>query len=103
MNSRLPYPGAWAEAVLRALLPPETRESVSGDLLEEYRDQQLPQRGLFRSRLWYLGQVAALLWRTTWPCVLMLVAMLVAADLSNTFRDTNGGEYIRTSGTVWPL
>src|SRR3954462_9737052 len=100
MSSALPYPGAWAEAVLRALLPPETRESVSGDLLEQYRDEQLPRRGLFRARLWYLRRVAAVFWRTAWPCVLMLVAMLVFSDLSNTFRDSNGAEYVATSRTL---
>ena len=35
-------PPCWAESLLRLLLPPKDRESVSGDLLEEYRDSVLP-------------------------------------------------------------
>jgi hypothetical protein len=31
-------PPQWAERLLRLLLKPEDRDSVSGDLLEEYRD-----------------------------------------------------------------
>src|SRR5688500_10263372 len=35
-------PPRWAEAILRLLLKPEDRESVSGDLLEEYRETIVP-------------------------------------------------------------
>ena len=38
-------PPEWAEALLRLLLKPEDRESVSGDLLEEYRQSVVPERG----------------------------------------------------------
>ena len=31
-------PPRWAESLLRMLLSPEDRDSVSGDLLEEYRE-----------------------------------------------------------------
>ena len=38
-------PPRWAEAILRVLLKPHDRETVSGDLLEEYRDTIVPTRG----------------------------------------------------------
>jgi hypothetical protein len=47
----------WAERVLRALLEPRSRDTVSGDLFEEYREAIVPARGLVRARLWYCRQV----------------------------------------------
>jgi len=38
MDRPAAQPPRWAEATLRLLLKPEDRDSVSGDLLEEYRD-----------------------------------------------------------------
>jgi hypothetical protein len=55
-NSR---PPAWAEALLRALVGPRNRDTISGDLLEEYCEAVLPQRGDRGARLWYLRQVAS--------------------------------------------
>ena len=40
MKSLEPSPPGWAEAVLQSLLRPADRESISGDLLEEYRAGQ---------------------------------------------------------------
>jgi hypothetical protein len=52
-------PPAWAEALLRSLVGPRNRDTISGDLLEEYREVVLPQRGDLGARLWYLRQVAS--------------------------------------------
>jgi hypothetical protein len=52
-------PPAWAEALLRALVGPRNRDTISGDLLEEYCEVVLPQRGGLSARLWYLRQVAS--------------------------------------------
>ena len=38
-------PPRWAESLLRMLLPPANRDSVSGDLLEEYRESIVPALG----------------------------------------------------------
>lgn len=51
----------WAEAVLQIVLPACDRESVLGDLLEEYREEVLATRGQVRAQLWYLRQVLVLL------------------------------------------
>src|SRR5262245_365413 len=59
-------PPRWAEAILRLALDRESRESVSGDLLEEYREAIHPRRGRLGADLWYLRQVAGFLWRVTW-------------------------------------
>jgi len=65
-------PPRWADAVLRVLLAPEDRQTVSGDLLEEYRESIHPARGRRRADLWYLIQVAGFAWRAnrTWAGLL---------------------------------
>jgi hypothetical protein len=45
--------------MLRALLASRDRDTVSGDLLEEYREVVLPARGPLLARLWYIRQVAS--------------------------------------------
>jgi hypothetical protein len=51
------HPPRWAEALLRALLKAADVESVSGDLLEQYRDSIVRTRGKRRADLWYMLQV----------------------------------------------
>lgn len=43
--------------MLRLLLSRRDRDTVSGNLLEAYREDILPSRGPFRARLWYWRQV----------------------------------------------
>ena len=50
-------PPRWAEAMLMRLLKPNEREAISGDLLEEYREERLPAMGRVRAGFWYLRQV----------------------------------------------
>ena len=52
-------PPRWAEALLRAFLNPDDFESVSGDLLEQYRDSIHAARGPLRANFWYLAQVCS--------------------------------------------
>ena len=50
-------PPLWAEAVLRLFLKPDVFASVSGDLLEQYRDSIQPARGTRGADAWYRVQV----------------------------------------------
>src|ERR1700681_4082737 len=50
-------PPGWAEALLRGFLKPGDFDSVSGDLLEEYRDSIHPVRGQRKADVWYVTQV----------------------------------------------
>jgi hypothetical protein len=68
-------PPRWADAVLRALLKPSDRDSVSGDLLEEYRDTIVPALGK-GANAWYIRQVARFVWRAAWPWAAMIAASL---------------------------
>jgi hypothetical protein len=66
-----PAPPAWADAWLRLLLPARDRDTVSGDLMEEYRERIRPQRSALSANAWYLGQVLRLAWHVSaWSLVL---------------------------------
>ena len=52
-----PTPPSWAEALLRVFLTPADFDSVSGDLLEEYRDSIRAVRGESAAGAWYVMQV----------------------------------------------
>jgi hypothetical protein len=63
-------PPRWAEAVLGVLVPREQQESVTGDLLEEYRDSKVPVIGVRAANRWYVAQVAGTAWRlAAFSCV----------------------------------
>jgi len=62
-------PPRWAERLLRVILKPADRDTVTGDLLEEYREVILPTRGPVRAGLWYLRQGASLLATASNPSV----------------------------------
>jgi len=77
-----PAPPEWAERVLQAFLTSRSFESVSGDLLEEYRDTVLPARGRHGANVWYVSQVLGYGWRTAgaWA-TLFAVAFLTRTAL----------------------
>lgn len=52
----LEAPPRWLERLLTLCLSPRDRETISGDLLEEYREEQVPQLGSLRANVWYLRQ-----------------------------------------------
>src|SRR5262245_21215777 len=56
-QNRTGKPPLWAEAWLRTLLAQRSEDTITGDLLEEYRESVLPAVGTFRARIWYLRQV----------------------------------------------
>jgi hypothetical protein len=56
-------PPDWADALLRAVLKHGDRDSVSGDLLEQYRDSIEPLHGRERADRWYVRQVLGYVWR----------------------------------------
>jgi hypothetical protein len=56
-----PSPPRWAEYVLRLVLKPRDRDTISGDLLEEYREVALPTLGPLRANVWYVKQTGSLM------------------------------------------
>ena len=54
-------PPRWAEAILEAFLAPEDRQTLIGDLREEFAEVILPENGRYRANWWYLRQAVSLL------------------------------------------
>jgi hypothetical protein len=76
-------PPDWAETLLRAIQKPADGDSVSGDLLEHYRDSIEPSRGRERANRWYVRQVFGYVWRDArvWAFV------FAAASIGRTVMD----------------
>jgi hypothetical protein len=69
-----PEPPIWADTWLRLLLPARDRDTVSGDLMEEYRENVRPQKSQLAADAWYIGQVARFAWRQgLWSLVLAVL------------------------------
>jgi len=96
----MPYPPELAEWILGALLPLDMRETVSGDLLEEYRESRVPAVGEFRADLWYWRQVGGMWLRAYWWLVVSAVFLHVVYDVFNTFRASSGASYLDGRPTI---
>ena len=59
MSAARNAPPRWAEALLERLLPDHARETIVGDLREEFIESILPRKGLLGARIWYLRQVVS--------------------------------------------
>ena len=95
-------PPRWAEAVLRVLLRPDVAETVSGDLLEEYRDTVFPSRGRRRADMWYAAQVTRFMLHTPLIWGLVLAAFLSARTLFDTFAPPADYSWAaRSAFTTW--
>ena len=105
MMNEMQSPPRWAEALLRAMLRPSDRESVSGDLLEEYRAVRRPTLGAFRANAWYVKHVFSVLWRLTWPYALMMSGLMVLFLALKDAREYDSWPYyvkdVINTGTVW--
>jgi hypothetical protein len=65
-NGMTATPPRWAEALLAVVVERDDVDSVSGDLLEQYRDSVHPLRGRRRADWWYVTQVTGFVWRNAW-------------------------------------
>src|SRR5579862_5094910 len=90
-------PPQWLDSLLLRCLPGGDRETVSGDLLEEYREVRLAQLGRLRADLWYLRQLLSFLIvrsfgaspmraSLTWMCVVTALAGAWLAVMENILR-----------------
>src|SRR5438067_11872733 len=90
----MPHPPELAELILGALLPLDMRETVSGDLLEEYRESRVPAVGEFRADLWYWRQVGGMWLRASWWLVVAAVLLHLVHDVFDRFRAPSGASYL---------
>jgi len=95
MRDKAPPP--WLERILLHFLSARDRETISGDLLEEYRDEQVLRSGSLRANLWYLRQVLSLMpvWDfvgppverlSRWMCALTAGAGIWLAVMENILK-----------------
>jgi hypothetical protein len=82
MKSDETNPPRWAEAMLRSLVRPSDRESISGDLLEEYRAARRPTLGALRGNIWYIKHVLSVLSRLIQPYALALIGPCILLALT---------------------
>jgi hypothetical protein len=71
----LPAPPGWLERFLLLSLSPRDRETISGDLLEEYREERVPRLGSFRANVWYARQSVSFLSARSFGGPLMKAAL----------------------------
>jgi hypothetical protein len=90
----LPNPPVLPQALLHLLLPVDRRESVVGDLLEEYRDSRVPSMGRFRANRWYWKQVFGLWLRAYWAFVVPVFGLFALRDVLSVFRSPSGLPYV---------
>jgi len=98
-------PPSWAESLLRLILRKEDRDSVSGDLLEEYREAIVPVLGAKANR-WYIRQVAGYVLRATWAWGVLVAAICVWRYLLDTLAPihyTPGVIAFRSAVMSWAL
>jgi hypothetical protein len=89
-------PPRWAESLFRMLLAPRDRDSVSGDLLEEYRQSIVPSLGAKADR-WYIRQVTGFVLRATWAWGVIVAAICVWRYLLDTLAPIH-----YTAGVIAP-
>ena len=71
-------PPRWAEILLRLVLDSRDQATVSGDLLEEFRDSVRPERGPSAADRWYVGQVIGFVIRSNAVPALLFGGAFVA-------------------------
>jgi hypothetical protein len=104
-DDRSTLPPRWAESVLQMMLRPEDRESISGDLLEEYRQSIVPALG-GRADRWYVKQVAWYVLRAIWAWSTVAAAICVWRYLLDTLvpiHYTPGVIAVRSAVMSWAL
>jgi len=84
-----PRPPHWAEAFLHLLLAREHRQTVSGDLLEEYRENIHPRRGQVAADRWYVGQVAGFVFSGNWLWAALFSGSFIARTALDWFVPTS--------------
>ena len=78
-------PPTWAEAALMAVLKPEDRETVSGDLLEEYRESIHAGANRNDADWRYVREVVGFVWRATWMWGVLLALLTIGRDALDWF------------------
>jgi hypothetical protein len=71
------HPPVRAQALVTMLVPRTRRDSIVGDLLEEYRETQVPAQGVAAADRWYVRQALGFLWTAAWPVGVAVAGVLI--------------------------
>lgn len=94
------HPPAWAQSLLSLLVSSRHRDGILGDLLEEYRESQVPARDVPAADRWYVRQVVGFLWRAACWWGLALGAMMVVRAVFDILVPTQD-YYTRSAWTTY--
>lgn len=94
------HPPSWAQSLLASIVAPRNRDGIVGDLLEEYREVQLPQRGPHGANAWYIRQVLLFLWRAARWWGFALGGAIVARSTIDMYVPTDD-YYVRSVWTTY--
>jgi hypothetical protein len=93
-------PPEWGEFILWVFLKPGDRDSVTGDLVEEYREMIRAGRDRTAADRWYLRQMAGFLWRSTWAWAAILSALWVGRGVLDVLVPP-ASFYARSQFSTW--
>jgi hypothetical protein len=74
----------WGDVALRVVVRRRDRETISGDLLEQYREEIQPTRSALAARVWYARQVLSFIHPVAWGLLIGIAAGVL--QLLNTAR-----------------
>jgi hypothetical protein len=93
-------PPDWAEALLRLVLDSEKADTVTGDLLEEYRASIHPARGQQAADRWYVRQTLGYVVRSTGGWAALFGGAFVARTALDWLVPTTDF-YLRATVSTW--
>jgi hypothetical protein len=95
-----PTPPDWAEALLRLVLDSHKADTVTGDLLEEYRASLCPNRGQQEADRWYVRQALGYVLRSTGCWAAIFGGAFVARSAFDWLVPTNDF-YLRSTASTF--
>ncbi len=97
----MPHPPAIAEALIGTLVADDRRDSILGDLLEEYRDTQVARRGESGADWWYMRQAAGFLWRAAAPWAAVFGLTMASRELIDATVISTDNYHVRAAATTY--
>jgi hypothetical protein len=97
----MPHPPEYAQVLIESLVPATRRDNIIGDLLEEYRETQVPERGETRADWWYVRQALGFLWRAAGPWAVAFGAMLTLREVLDATVATTDSFHFRAEVSTY--
>ena len=92
----------WAESLFQMLLPMERRERVIGDLLEAYREDEVPNGSQRKADVWHVSQLGAAFWRIAGFFCTAALVICVARELMDHFVPVAVAGYNKRGAVMMP-